>query len=206
MRRAFSTRPRATVSSRQASRPLPSLVTERAPSGASESRRLRTRGKVGEELRANVIVRRGPGIAVGSAATRSSSLVVASSAFPQVPSKTMQKAKVEIEEIVHSFVEQVVALVESQTMERLQSAVSSVLGGAAVSHKATPAARPAPASEPAAKRRKLNLSPEAVAVRKIQGQYMGLLRGLPATKRARVKKVAQTQGAAAAIKFAATLK
>ena len=35
---------------------------------------------------------------------------------------------------------------------------------------------------------------------------MGLLRGLPAAKRARVKKVAQTQGAAAAIKFAATLK
>jgi hypothetical protein len=118
----------------------------------------------------------------------------------------MQRAKVEIEEIVHSFVEQVVALVERQTMERLQSAVSSVLGGAAVSRKAAPATRPAPASEPAAKRRKLNLSPEAVAVRKIQGQYMGLLRGLPATKRACVKKVAQTQGAAAAIKFAVTLK
>lgn len=118
----------------------------------------------------------------------------------------MPKANVQIEEIVRAFVEQVVVLVRRQAVERVQSAVASALAGSTVSHKATPAARPAPVVETAPKTRKLNLSPKAIAVRKLQGQYMGILRGLPTSARERVRKVAHEQGVAAAIKFAATLR
>lgn len=45
-----------------------------------------------------------------------------------------------------------------------------------------------------------NVSPETVASRKVQGEYMGLIRHLRPTERARYKKVARAQGREAAIK------
>jgi hypothetical protein len=69
-----------------------------------------------------------------------------------------------------------------------------------------PRFRIASVGETAPKTRKLNLSPKAIAVRKLQGQYMGILRGLPASSRERVRKIAHEQGVAAAIKFAAALR
>jgi len=121
----------------------------------------------------------------------------------------MQKSTADIEEIVHSFVEQVVALVQRQAVERVRSAVSSAFAGSTVSPKAPASAQPAPA--PAAtttsrKGRKLNLSPKAIAVRKLQGKYLGIMRALPAAGRERVSKVAREQGVSAAIKFASKIK
>jgi hypothetical protein len=113
----------------------------------------------------------------------------------------MQKSTVEIEEIIHSFVEQVVALVHRQAVERVKSAVSSAFAVATVSPKAPAAVTPA-----SRKGRKLNLSPKAIAVRKLQGKYLGIMRALPAAVRERVRKVAHEQGVAAAIKFATTLR
>jgi hypothetical protein len=118
----------------------------------------------------------------------------------------MQKAKVEIDEIVHSFVEQVVALVQRQTVQRVQSAVASAFAGSTVSPKVGASARPAPAAPLASRKgRKLNLSPKAIAVRKLQGKYLGIMRALPAVGRERVSKIAREQGVDAAIRFAATL-
>jgi hypothetical protein len=45
-----------------------------------------------------------------------------------------------------------------------------------------------------------------MAARKIQGQYMGLLRGLSQGDRDRVKKHAKENGVSAALKFGKTLK
>ena len=68
-----------------------------------------------------------------------------------------------------------------------------------------PAAKAAKAA-PVPGKRKLKLSAKGLAARKLQGQYLGLLRGLGAGPRARVKKVAREKGVAEALKFAATLK
>jgi hypothetical protein len=55
-------------------------------------------------------------------------------------------------------------------------------------------------------KRKLNLSAKGMAARKLQGQYLGILRGLKPGVRARVKKVAHEKGVAEAIRFAGSLK
>jgi hypothetical protein len=118
----------------------------------------------------------------------------------------MPITKAEIEGIVSSFVKRIVAVVERQALERAQSAVSAAFEGAAISPKPGLSGRwPLPVVEPAANGRKLNLSPKAIAARKLQGKYLGIIRGLPAVARERVRKVAHEKGVAAAIEFAVTL-
>jgi hypothetical protein len=115
----------------------------------------------------------------------------------------MSSMSTEIESIVREFTARVVAIARAQASERVLSAVSAALKGQT---SATPA--PAAKSEkaPAPAKRKLRLSAKGLAARKLQGQYLGLLRGLSAGPRARVKKVAREKGVAEALKFAATLK
>ncbi len=50
------------------------------------------------------------------------------------------------------------------------------------------------------------LSDKATAARKLQGRYIGALRSLRPTARARVKRMAAKEGVAAAVKLALTLK
>lgn len=54
-------------------------------------------------------------------------------------------------------------------------------------------------------RRTLNLSREVRALRKLQGQYMGYLRNLKPTQRARVKALRVSKGYPAAVKLAKRL-
>lgn len=49
------------------------------------------------------------------------------------------------------------------------------------------------------------LSPKVRALRKLQGRYMGLVRGLTAAQKVEVKKVKQEKGYAPALKLAASL-
>jgi hypothetical protein len=63
----------------------------------------------------------------------------------------------------------------------------------------------APARPTAAKRRK-KASPKVVRARKLQGQYLGALKSLTGTDRAKVKTVAKEKGVAEALKLAASLK
>ncbi len=115
----------------------------------------------------------------------------------------MPSMSTEIESIVREFTARVVAAASAQANERVLSAVSAALKGHA-SVASAPAARPAKIAAPA--KRKLRLSAKGLAARKLQGQYLGLLRGLSAGPRARVKKVAREKGVAEALKFAASLK
>jgi hypothetical protein len=69
----------------------------------------------------------------------------------------------------------------------------------------TKAAKAAPAVAAPGKR-KLKLTAKGTAARKVQGQYLGLLRGLRPGVRLRVQKVAREKGVAEAMKFASALK
>jgi O6-methylguanine-DNA--protein-cysteine methyltransferase len=60
-----------------------------------------------------------------------------------------------------------------------------------------------PASEAAAggrKRRRARITPEQLASRKLQGRYLGLIRQIPASRRAQYQKIAKDKGREAAIK------
>jgi hypothetical protein len=115
----------------------------------------------------------------------------------------MSSISTEIETIVREFTARVVAAAKVQANERVLSAVSAALTGQAAVAPA-PSAKPQKAAAPA--KRKLKLSAKGLAARKLQGQYLGLLRGLGPGPRARVKKVAREKGVAEALKFAASLK
>ncbi len=58
---------------------------------------------------------------------------------------------------------------------------------------------------PEAPRRKLKLSPQRVAALKLQGQYIGHMRMLPARQQARVKALRVEKGVRAAIRYAQSL-
>lgn len=57
----------------------------------------------------------------------------------------------------------------------------------------------------AAPRRKLRLSPKRMAQLKLQGQYIGHMRMLPAKQQARVKALRADKGIRAAIRYAQSL-
>jgi hypothetical protein len=87
----------------------------------------------------------------------------------------------------------------------IRSALTSVMGaldrlGPAL---AASTARVAGAASPP--RRKMRLSPARRAALKIQGQYMGYLRGLKPRQKVRVKALRQTKGVRAAIAMARKL-
>ena len=67
---------------------------------------------------------------------------------------------------------------------------------------AAQAERAAPTSTNGGGRKKPNLSAKQRAALKLQGKYMGTMRGLPAAKRAKVKKVRAEKGIRAAIRAA----
>lgn len=54
-------------------------------------------------------------------------------------------------------------------------------------------------------RRRLRLSPQRRAALKLQGQYMGYLRGLKPRQKARVKALAASKGVRAAVSLAREL-
>jgi hypothetical protein len=120
----------------------------------------------------------------------------------------MPNASAEVEAIITSFVERIIATVEGQTVERMQRAVLVAFPRYAASPMPISRAHEtSPAAEPSSKKpRKLNLTPKGLAARKLQGKYMSILRALPAAKRERVKRVAHEKGVAGAIHFAASLK
>jgi len=113
----------------------------------------------------------------------------------------------DLETIVRDFVSRMQLAVTAEATERVRSAIASTFHGTPLSKAPRPetvkAAKPA-VSVPV--RRKLHLSPAGMAARKIQGQYMGLLRGLTQADRDRVKKHAKENGVSAALKFGKTLK
>jgi hypothetical protein len=113
----------------------------------------------------------------------------------------------DLETIVRDFVSRVQIAIAGEAANRVRSALTSAFGGTSPSsaprREAAKAARP---TENTPTRRKLQLSPAGMAARKLQGQYMGLLRGLSPADRERVKKHAKENGVASALKFGKGLK
>ncbi len=117
----------------------------------------------------------------------------------------MPNTSTEIEKLIREFTNRIEAVARAQSAERLFSVVAGALGTSGKGAPQAPAKAKAP--KPAVPgKRKLNLSAKGMAARKLQGQYLGILRGLKPGLRARVKKVAHEKGVAEAIKFAGSLK
>ena len=66
--------------------------------------------------------------------------------------------------------------------------------------------RSPPQEWPAPRARRRALSAKTLAARRLQGQYLGVLRRLAPAARVRVKKVAKEKGVAAAVAFGKTLR
>jgi len=122
----------------------------------------------------------------------------------------MPNTSPDIESIVRDFATRIEAVVRAQISANLSSAFADLAGNKTSTAKPTvaeptKAAKAAPAVEAPGKR-KLKLTAKGTAARKVQGQYLGLLRGLRPGVRLRVQKVAREKGVAEAMKFASTLK
>jgi hypothetical protein len=119
----------------------------------------------------------------------------------------MSNISPEVEVLVRNFVGSLTAAIEADVASRLQGVVASVLGtsaaSAAVARRsvAQSSAVASPASRP-----KKRVSPELAEARKLQGQYLGALRGLKPVDHARVKALAHEKGLPAAIKLAHSIK
>jgi hypothetical protein len=118
----------------------------------------------------------------------------------------MPNSSSDIEAIAREFVGRIEAMVQAQIRDRVLSTLTTAMTG-----RETLAAERSTAKKPdkplaTPKRRQIKLTAQGLAARKLQGQYLGLLRGLGPGARARVQKVAREQGVAAAIKFANALK
>ena len=127
-----------------------------------------------------------------------------------------------IKNLIEEFASKLIAEVESSTTQRIQSVLASAFGAPAKS--APKAARKAVAfaqvvtlpvkrgpgrpksTAPKAPKVKKVVSPEVARTRKIQGQYLGALRSLNATDKAKVRALAKEKGSAVALKLAQSLK
>ena len=112
-----------------------------------------------------------------------------------------------LQSLVDDFVARFVVTIETHISQRIRGIVSSALSGSGAPEK--PVVRLTKASakaEPRPIARRHKLSAKGLAVRKLQGKYMGTLRGLSLAKRLQVKKVAHEKGLAAAITFGASLR
>ncbi len=111
----------------------------------------------------------------------------------------MSKNSPELEALVQDFVGRLVAVIEADVAQRIQGVVESTFGSSGRrGAKARAAGQPG--------RRPVVVSRELAAARKLQGQYLGALRGLKPAEHARVKAVAHEKGLPAAIKLAHSLK
>ena len=119
----------------------------------------------------------------------------------------MPNADPNITAIVQAFARQITAAVEASAVARIQAALSTAFGIPARRKPGRPprqVAAVAAAAPPAKKRKKA--SPELIRARKLQGQYLGALKSLNVSDKAKVKAVAKDKGVAVAVKLAASLK
>ena len=113
----------------------------------------------------------------------------------------------ELEALIRDFTSRVVTAVHVQVGERVLLVVASALTESrAAPEPNRPSSKGTSATVATGAPRKRVLSVRGLAVRKLQGKYLGALRGLRPGARARGKKVAREQGVAAAVRLAQSLK
>ena len=110
-----------------------------------------------------------------------------------VRAKSVEKALNGREDEIRSLRERLASL------ESLSASSSRSGGGARGGRRGRP---PAASARP---RRRRRMSPKTRALRKLQGKYMGLVRGLKPAEKSRVRAVREKQGMAAAITLASSL-
>lgn len=119
---------------------------------------------------------------------------------------TMSNISPEVEALVRSFSGRLIAAIEADVVGRLQGVLASALGASAASVAAPrkPVGKSSPIGRPV--RRAKKVSRELAQARRLQGQYLGALRGLKPADHARVKAVAHEKGLPAAIKLAHSIR
>ncbi len=103
------------------------------------------------------------------------------------------------------FVSRVIAAAQQAAVERAQAALATAFGTTVRRGPGRPKKQPAPMSFPT-KGNPTQVTSKVSAARKLQGQYLGALRGLSAVDRVKVKAVAKKKGVAAAVRMAKGLK
>jgi hypothetical protein len=110
-----------------------------------------------------------------------------------------------ITDLINAFTTQIAGVVEAAATDRVRAVVAGVLG----TQTRRPPGRPRKTtSQPAlaAPASRKRASARVARARRLQGRYLGLLKGLKGDDRSRLKAVASEQGVAAALKFARALK
>jgi len=107
----------------------------------------------------------------------------------------------DIAALVQEFVTKIIAATEADAAERVQGALAGAFGTPAKRGPGRPAGQAS-----AAGRKKMTVTPKVAQARKLQGQYLGALRALSASDKAKVKALAKQKGVAAAVKLAISLK
>jgi len=109
-----------------------------------------------------------------------------------------------VEALVRNLIVNLTAAVEADVARRLQAVLASAFGAPAASAAAP--RQPVAQSAAAPARRPVKVSPELAQARKLQGQYLGALRGLKPIDHARVKALAHEKGLEQAIRLAHSIK
>jgi hypothetical protein len=121
----------------------------------------------------------------------------------------MSNTSPDIESIVRDFASRIAMLVRTQMSEDISTGLARLTEGRTSTKPArteTPPAAKVATTVAVPGKRKLKLTAKGMAARKLQGQYLGMLRGLRPGARLRVRKMARESGVAEAIKFAGSLK
>lgn len=92
-----------------------------------------------------------------------------------------------------------------QVIHQALSSIAEVLQRIGQHLEARGAGKPTPAANPGPRGRKLRLSPARRAALKLQGQYIGHMRGLKAAQKKRVKALKAARGFRAAVALAKKL-
>ncbi len=119
---------------------------------------------------------------------------------------TMSNISPEVEALVRNFVGRLIAAIEADVARRLHGVVASALGtpAAPAAGRRRSVGQSSVVAPPV--RRRVRVSRELAQARKLQGQYLGALRGLKPADHARVKALAHQDGLVAAIKLAHSIK
>jgi hypothetical protein len=102
----------------------------------------------------------------------------------------------DLQPLIDAFTAQITAVVERATSDRLRAVVAGALGARTRFPRKTTPTSNLPAAPP---RRPASL--KMARARRLQGRYLGLLKGLKGDDRSRVKAVASEKGVAAALKL-----
>jgi hypothetical protein len=122
----------------------------------------------------------------------------------------MPNVRSNITALIEEFAQQIVAAIEASAAARVQDALAATFGAPAKRGPGRPKKALGPSAAPAIVRLRARKAPKPTAklarARKLQGQYLGALRGLGAADRKKVKAVAKAKGVPQALKLAASLK